>query len=579
MKKFLIGLVAGIILAGLALLVFVFSLMRFGERKPVVADGSILVLQLSGEIPEQPPLEIPLPMFEAAAPLTMVEVWDVLRKAAADSRIKAVVLEPGGLAVGWGKLQEIREGLLKYKKSGKPLVAFLRNPGMRQYYLATAADRIYVTGEDILDVKGLRAELMFVRRTLDKLGVQFEVEHAGKYKDAADMFTRTSMTPETREVMNSILDHLQGHLVETIAAARKQKPEQVKATFDEGPLLAEQAKAKGLVDGMMFHDEVYEELRKQLGLAEVRKVSLRDYNKIPASSLGLEGGPRIAVLVGEGMILRGSGDGPGGDEGVMVSGPFNKLVRQVAADAGIRGVVLRVDSPGGDAIASDEILHELKLLSRKKPLVVSMSDTAASGGYYIAMTGDPVVAYPSTLTGSIGVIYGKLNLRGLYEKLGVQKEIITRGRFADIDSDYQPLSETGRKKLREGIDNVYQSFLSRVAEGRRRKKAEVEPLAEGRVWMGAQAHANGLIDEIGGLDRAIELVKERAKIGKQEKVRLVMYPRKRSLFDLVFGRTEESLLDAKVRGLLGWPELKVFDWRLWSQGGMMRLMPYRVEVR
>lgn len=578
MKKFLIGLLAGVMLAGLAMLVFVFSLLRFSERQPVVADGSILVLALGGELPERPPVEIPLPMFESATPLTVVEVWDVLRKAAADSRIRAVVLEPGGLSAGWGKTQEIRAALVKFKSSGKPLVAFLRSPGMRQYYLATAADRVYVTGEDVLDLKGLRAETMFLRRSLDKLGVEFEVEHAGRYKDAADMLTRTSMTPETREVINSILDHLQKHLLETIAAARRLKPEQVRAAFDDGPLLAPQAKAKALVDGLMFHDQVYEELRKRLRLNAVRKISHRDYNRISAGSLGASGGPRIALLVGEGAILRGAGNA-GGDDGLLLSAPFIKLTRQLADDAGIRAVVVRVDSPGGDAIASDEILRELKLLARKKPLVFSMSDTAASGGYYIAMTGDPVVAYPSTMTGSIGVIYGKLNLRGLYDKLGVQKELITRGRFADLDSDYRPLSDAGRRKLREGVDQVYQSFLDRVAEGRRRKKSDILPLAEGRVWTGEQARANGLIDELGGLDRAIELAKERARIGRQEKVRLVVYPPKRSLWERLFSRSEEALLEMRLRQALGLDEMKVFDWRLWSRGGMMRLMPYWVELR
>ncbi len=574
MKKFLIGLVAGLLLAGLAIVVFAFSLLRFGERRPVIADGSTLVLELGGDAPERAPVEIPLAMFQAATPLTVIEVWDILRKAAADPRIRAVVVEPLATTAGWGKIEEFRESLVRFKRSNKPLIAFLRNPGLRQYYLATAADKIYVTGEDLLDLKGLRAELMFLRGTLDKLGVRFEVEHAGRYKDAADMFTRTGTTPETREVMNSVLDHLYGHLVDTIARSRKLTPEKVRAALDDGPLLAEKAKAAGLVDGLLFHGEVYEQLRRQIGQSGIRNVSTRDYARIPASTLGLEGDARIAVLIGEGMILRGAGDVGSLDDDAIVSGPFNRLIRQVAAEPGIRGVIARIDSPGGDAIASDEILHELKALSRRKPMVISMSDTAASGGYYISMTGDPVVAYPHTLTGSIGVIYGKLNLRGLYDKLGVQKEILMRGQNADIDSDYRPLTDAGRKKLREGIENVYRSFLDRVAEGRRKKREEIAPLAEGRVWLGAQAKNNGLVDELGGLDRAIELVKKKAGIGPEEKIRLVIYPGKRSIFDHLFGRREEPLVEAKIRHLLGG-----LDLRLWRQGGMMRLAPYTIQLR
>ncbi len=574
MKKFLIGLACGILLAGLALVVMVFSFIRMGERRPSVADGSTLVLQLGGDLPEIAPVEIPLPMFAGAAPMTVVEVWDLLRKAAADSRVRAVVLEPLPLNAGWGKMQELREALVRFKRSGKPLVAFLRSPGLRQYYLASAADKVYVTGEDILDLKGMRAELIYLKKTLDKLGVEFEVEHAGKYKDAADMFTRTSMSPETSEVMNSVLDGIYDHVVRTVAEARGLKPEQVRAAFDDGPLLAEQAREKKLVDGLIHREEVFEQLRQKLGQGEIRKLSQRDYAKVPAADVGLEGRASIALLTAQGVILRGTGESGSGADESIVSEPFIRLIRQVGDDTAVRGVVLRVDSPGGDAVASEDILHEMRRLSKRKPLVISMSDTAASGGYYIAMTGDPVIAYPATFTGSIGVIYGKLNLRGLYEKLGVQKEIIARGRYADIDSDYKPLGEAGRKKLREGINKVYESFLDRVAEGRRRKRAEIEPLAEGRVWLGSQARERGLIDEVGGLDRAIEMVKRKASIGAQDKVRLVVYPPKRTIFDLLWSRQPEASLESRIRKLTGG-----LDLNLWRQGGMMRIMPYSIELR
>ncbi|MGH9672076.1 MAG: signal peptide peptidase SppA [Bryobacteraceae bacterium] len=570
MKKFLIGLVCGIMLAGLAVVIVVFSFIRMGERRPDIADGSTLVLQLSGDVPEQAPVHIPIPMFQS--PMTVIETWDLLRKAAVDTRIKAVVFEPGGLGAGWGKVQEIRESLLKFKRSGKPLIAFLRGPGLRQYYLATAADRIYVTGEDFLDLKGMRAELIYLGRTLDKIGVEFEVEHAGKYKDAADMFTRTSATPETLEVMNSVLDEMYGRILRTIAEARGLTVDQVRAALDEGPLLAEQAKAKKLVDGLLHRDEVYDELRRKLGQGEIRKLPHRQYARIPAAAVGLEGRQRIAVIVGQGIIARGSGQFGQAEDEAILSEPFIRLIRSVSNDNSIRGVVVRVDSPGGDAVASDDILHELRMLSRKKPMVISMSDLAASGGYYISMTGDPVVAYPATMTGSIGVIYGKVNMRGLYDKLGIQKQILKRGRFADIDSDYEPLSADGRKKLREGIDKVYESFLARVAEGRRKKRSDIEPLAQGRVWLGSQARENGLIDETGGIDRALELVRKKANIAPQEKVRLVMYPPRRSIFDLLFGRGEEPSVESRLRSLMGG-----LDLRLWSQGGVMRLMPYQLE--
>src|SRR5688572_19610191 len=248
MKKFIIGLLTGVILTGLAGVIFVFSLIRFGDRRPSVAEGSTLVLQLDGEIPEKAPVESPFPFIGNPTPVTVHELWACLNKASADSRIKAVLLLADRADVGWAKLQQIRQDLLNFRKSGKPLVAFLRSPGTREYYIATAADRIYMAPEDFLDMKGLRAELSYYKKTLEKVGVEVEIEHIGRYKDAGDMFAQTGMSPETREVINVLLDTLYGHLVETIAAGRKKAPADIRAILDEGPFTASQAQSKGLVD-------------------------------------------------------------------------------------------------------------------------------------------------------------------------------------------------------------------------------------------------------------------------------------------------------------------------------------------
>ena len=582
MKKFLLGLLAGLLLAGLAGFILIFAAMRLGERRPAIPSDATLVLRMEGDLPERPPMEIPLPWFESQTPMTLFEVRDLLRKAAVDARVKAVVFQPRGVAAGWGKLEEIRTALLDFKKSGKPLVAHLSWPRQREYYLASAADRISLSREDLLDLKGLRAELMFFRKTLDKAGVEFEVEHAGRYKDAADSFTRTSATPETLEVVNAILDGVFGRMLEAIATSRKMTVDNVRALIDEGPFVARVAKEKGLVDDLLFEDQVYDEVKKRLGQSEIHKLSHRDYNRVSAAALGVEGGTRIAVIVGEGVISRGGGGDDFEDEGIR-SASFIRLLRDAGADAGIRGVVLRVNSPGGDGVASDEILREVILLSKKKPLVVSMSDLAASGGYFISMSGDPVVAYPNTLTGSIGVIYGKVNIAGLYDKLGITKEILTRGRHAAIDSESVPLDEAGRRKLREAIDAMYGSFIDRVAEGRKKKPADIRPLAEGRVWLGSQAKANGLVDEIGGLDRAIELLRQKAKIPAADKVRLVLYPRKKSVFEQFFGSAERlaarSNSDAAITQVARLLGIDPSELRLWLPGGFLRVMPYRISIQ
>ena len=247
----------------------------------------------------------------------------------------------------------------------------------------------------------------------------------------------------------------------------------------------------------------------------------------------------------------------------------------LASDGTIRGVILRVDSPGGDGIASDEILREVRELRKKKPVVISMSDLAASGGYYIAMTGDPIVAYPGTYTGSIGVIFGKVNLAGLYKKLGIQTEILKRGRFADIDSGSHALTAEGRQKLRESLDVFYDGFLKRVSEGRHMDKAAVHELAQGRVWLGSQAKANHLVDELGGLDRAIELLKAKAGIDKDTRVKVLAYPVKRSFWQEFLGRRSDGAdpLAQDLRSRIGAGVAP------WLEGGVLRVMPYRLEIR
>ncbi len=278
--------------------------------------------------------------------------------------------------------------------------------------------------------------------------------------------------------------------------------------------------------------------------------------------------------MGQGEITRGSGNESASDQ-AFSSAAFVKLLKQVGDDSTIQGVVLRIDSPGGDGVASDDILHEAKNLSKKKPLVISMSDLAASGGYFVAMTGDPVVAYPNTLTGSIGVIFARLNLHSLYDKIGLNKQLLTRGRFADIDSEYAQLTDEERQKITGEIDAFYRGFVSRVAQGRKRNFDQIEPLAQGRVWLGAQAKQNGLVDELGGLDRAIELIRQRAHFGATERITLVPYPGKRSIFDVLYSRSDDSAeIESKIAKVFGRIPVTAL-----AHGGFMKLMPYSITVK
>jgi protease-4 len=576
MKKFLLGFAIGIVFAGLVVLILGFAAVRMagslgGERPVTVADASALVLNLEGSVPEQAPVDIAIPFLQQNPPLTVLDTWKLLHRATGDTRVKALILEPRGLDAGWAKLEELRSEILAFKASGKPVYAFLRNAGTREYYLATAADKIYMAPEDELDVKGLRAELLFLKGTLDKLGVSMEFEHVGKYKDAPDTFTKTSPSPETLEVTNQILDQYYGNLVQVMADGRKLPAGAVRGVIDQGPFIGQSALESGLVDGLLFEDEMLAQMNTLLK-ADLKKIGARSYSK--AAGADPTGRPRIAYVTGDGEITRGNPGEDASDNGITAFGMVKQL-RQVANDSSIKGVIVRVDSPGGDGIASDDILHEMKALSKKKPVLISMSDLAASGGYFIAMTGDPVLAYSNTLTGSIGVFFGKVDLRGLYDKIGLKKELLTRGRFAAIDSEYKPLTPEEREKVQKEIQVFYKGFVQRVSEGRKRPYDQMEVLAQGRVWLGSQAKMNGLVDEIGGLDRAVEMIKQRTNIAASEQVTLVTYPPRRTLLEVLLKSSSDTTeLESAIKAVAG-----RMPWRSLAHGGVQHLMPYSLVIK
>jgi protease IV len=569
MAKFLIGLATGILLVFAFIFLLFFSLLRFRERPPEIASNSVLVLHLSGDLPEKASLEIP---FLSQGPnLTVSNVWMALQHAAADSRIKAIVFEPEGLSAGWGKLEELRHDLEQFRKSGKPVYSYLHTPGAREYYVAAATDRVYLAPADQMYLKGLRAEVMYFKNTLDKLGVTVQVEHAGKYKDFGDQFTRTSMSPETKEQISALVDGLYGDLVNAIAAGRKKTPAEVTDLINQGLFLAPELKKAGLIDELCFEDQMWGELESKLHSGSLKRVTVDTYARVPFEASGRN---RIALVVGEGDIIRGSADNIALEEDSLTSIGFDKLLEQVGNDSSIRAVIVRIDSPGGEVGASDDIWRQMNLLSKKKPMIISMSDVAASGGYYMAMTGDPIVAYPGTETGSIGVVFGKPDLRGLYDKIGISKDFVQRGKYADIDSDYTPLNPDEQAKLRQGIDASYEDFLAKVAAARHSTVAQIDPIAQGRVWLGSQAKTEGLVDDLGGLDKAVAMAKKRANIAANESVTIVPYPPRRSLLDLLISRSQPDVLDVKVRQAFhGMP------FHAWMHGGFLRMAPYWISVQ
>ena len=343
--------------------------------------------------------------------------------------------------------------------------------------------------------------------------------------------------------------------------------------LDEGPFLPQNAVKARLADALLYEDQVFDEVKKLTRAKSIKKLKPEDYNRISPASLGLEGGSRIALVYAVGGIYRGEDDiDPlGGDQSIGAD-TLTRALEEVAAADDIKGVILRIDSPGGDAFASDQIWRHMHLLRAKKPIVISMSDEAASGGYYIAMSGDPIVAYPGTFTGSIGLVAGKFNLRGLYDKIGVKKEILSRGKHAEIDTDYRGFTPSERQKLLEEMNTFYRSFVDKVAAARKRSFEEIDALAQGRVWLGSQAKQNGLVDELGGFDRAIALLKQRANLKPEDKVTLVPYPAPKNVLDLLM-----SQLD----GLAGEDPVlrRLRRWRARLDGRMLKISPYRVDIK
>jgi protease-4 len=543
MKRWLYGFLSGI------LFVFVFFIVLgmvgwyVRQRPPEVERNSTLILELEGAIPEQPPLDLPGQLLGEAEPIGMIPLLRTLERAATDDRIRHVLLKPRNLEVGWAKLEQLRQAVQNVRGTGKKVTALLDVAGTREYFVASAADAICLSPAGILNLKGMSAEVMFFKEGLAKIGVQADLEHIGAYKNFSDQFTEERMTPAFREATSSMLDSIYGNFIRTVAEARGKSPEEMRALIEQsGPFEAERAQVAGLVDELQYEDQVLDDLKQESGEAELRKIEIRDYQRAIAEDWQ-GGGERIALVYAVGTITSGEDTSdPVGVERTMGADTMAEILEKIAADESIRGVLVRIDSPGGDAFASDDIWRRMVLLRDKKPLVFSMSDTAASGGYYIAMTGDPIVAQPGTLTGSIGIIYGKLNLKGLYDKLGINKEILIRGPFSDMDSDYGAYTPEERARVRTLMNDFYQDFITKAGAARKKTPEEIDRIAQGRVWTGEQAVENGLVDELGGYERALELLKQKAGIDASAAVQLVEFPERKTLWELLLSRAEGAVV-------------------------------------
>jgi protease-4 len=578
-------LIALLVLFSVSIVAAIVFVSLFVEKAPEVKEGSCLVLALGGDIPEESSGFFDVPFLEKEQ-ITIKTVLECIEKAGADRRIKGILVKILPFHFGWSKTEEIRSKLAWFREnSGKPIVAYVLMGGDKEYYLASVCEKVLMPEASELFLDGLVAEVVFLRGTLDKMGVSPDFEHIGAYKSASDVLTQRTFTEAHREVTNAILDDSYGRLVNAFAEARGRTPAELKELVDKGPYLSSEAFEAGLVDSLVYEDELY----AFLGVSKeelFRTVSLADYAKAKPSSRKLRKGPKIALVYAVGTITEGKSSYSPIWGRTLGSETMVEALGDAAKDKDIKAIVLRIDSPGGSGLASDLIWRETNRVKARKPLIASMSDLAGSGGYYIAMAADTILAEPGTITGSIGVVSGKFSNAGLYAKLGMNKEIMTRGRNSAMYSDARNFTPTERRKLLEQMWTWYTDFVSKAAQGRGMTEEQIDKVGRGRIWTGAQAVEIGLVDVLGGLESAIDIAKVKAGIPEDVDVTLVTYPKRKMSMLQKLLRAFSSETFVSVEALLGArsPELRsllelVHAQTLYGSGETLYVMPYQLEIR
>ena len=537
----------------------------------------ILELDLTDGLTETRPAD-PVSAVMARHRLVLADVLDGLHRASRDSRVRALVVKVGGRPIGLGIVQELRQAIREFAEAGKATVAWAESFGEFSaanvaYYLATAFDTICLQPSGDLGLTGLAVERIFLRGALDKLGADFQVGKRHEYKSAAEQLTEHGFSAPAREETERMTASVTEQLASAIAERRGLAPEQVGELIDRGPFLASQALDAGLVDTLAYRDEVYADVRQRTGQGATL-LYLTRYQRSRALAerarkLPVRRESGVALIYATGPIRRGrSGRGPLSG-GAMGSDTISAALRTATADDQAKAIVLRVNSPGGSYVASDTIWREVvRARAAGKPVVVSMSDVAASGGYYIAMAADVIVAQPGTITGSIGVLEGKAVLGEALGRAGVSSDSIVQGAHAAMFSQLRPFTEDEWALISQHLDHIYADFTGKVAEGRRMTPERVHELARGRVWTGADALANGLVDELGGLDEAAAIARRRAGLPERAPVRV--YPRVSPVDRLRPAGSSESH-GAAAASLLadGWGPA----WRLAARAGLASYGP------
>lgn len=503
-----------------------------------LVEPAVLHLNLDKKIVELAE-ENPLEGFDLPYGLSVgqIGVLDLIRKienAKEDQNIKAIFLDLTYLQSSYGAIKDIRDALINYKTSGKPIIAYGEVYTEKAYYLASVADQIYLNPVGLLEFKGIATQSPFFKGLFDKLGIKPKVFRVGKFKSAVEPFVSTGMSEENKLQVQSFINSVYNNNLAEIAEARSIDPNELKAISTE--LLIREpndALKYKLIDGIKYEDEAWDKLKELLELDEVSKVDYSNYKRFPGS---LAGNQKIAVYALEGDINSGESA-----EGVIGSDDVVQTLREIRKDESIKAVVLRINSPGGSALASDIMWREIKLLSVEKPVVASMSSVAASGGYYMAMACDKILAQPNTITGSIGVFGMLFNLQELMNnKLGITFDGVSTGKYSDLGSPFKPISEADSMIIQSGVNKIYNEFISKAAEGRGKTPEEIHEIAQGRVWSGIQALDIGLVDQLGGVNEACKLA---SQLAETEDYQIEYFPKEENFIGKLSGSYEKASIN------------------------------------
>lgn len=456
---------------------------------------------------------------------------ELIQKAKNDSNIKGIMIKPDWGEYGMGSAQEMRDAISDFKSSGKKALCYMEIAGNKEYYIASSCDKIVLNPAGSLALYGLRSEVASYKGLLDKIGIEADLYHIGKYKSASEMFTDEFVSDAHRESLNSILDDLHGQMVSGIAKGRNVSDQKVQEWIDNGPYTPSEAKRSALVDELVYSDKLGEVAKEVVG-AKASRLSAKEYGNRRYYNYDWAKKPRIAVIYASGFMLPGKSTYGGALSvpSIMGSDTINEAIKEAREDDSVKAIILRIDTGGGSVFASDLIWRELILTKEKKPLIVSMGDVAASGGYYISVPADVIVAEPGTITGSIGIITGKFSFNGLYDRLGIRKETLKRGKNADIYTIYNAFTDEQREIINRQMGELYGDFVNKVADGRKMNRESVESIAQGRVWTGRQAKESGLVDELGSLQSAISIAKGKANLKESENPDIMILPKPEPLW-------------------------------------------------